>query len=128
MKKSLQGYADKLETIRKELVATKEGLGITGEERIREKLSELYGTVVGYDGRPTDSQLDRLKGLTSELKKQNDLADAIWKNDLPKVNAALKGAKMNTLSVMTKEEFDKTDNSSIAPSGKGFNYRFPFSL
>jgi hypothetical protein len=53
----------KLEKIRKELVATKEGLGITGEERIREKLSELYGSIVGYDGRPTDSQIDRIKGL-----------------------------------------------------------------
>ncbi len=125
-KKSLQGYAEKLEKIRKELVATKEGLGITGEERIREKLSELYGSIVGYDGRPTDSQLERLKGLSFELKKQKDIADGIWKTDLPKVNVALSGAKMNPLSVMTKDEFEKTDNSSIAPSGKGYHFRFPF--
>ena len=128
LKKALQGYADKLEKIRKELVATKEGQGITGEERIREKLSELYGSIVGYDGRPTDSQLERLKGLTSELKKQKELADVIWKNDLPKVNSSLKTAKMNALSVMTKEEFDKTDNSAVTSSGKSFKFRFPFAI
>jgi hypothetical protein len=44
---------------------------------------------------------------------------------LPKVNAALKGAKMNSLVVMTKEEFDKTDNSNAMTSGKSFNRGFP---
>ena len=119
LKKSLQVYIDKLEKIHKELVATKEGLGITGEERIREKLSELYGSVVGYDGRPTDSQLERIKGLAFELDKQKQLADAIWKVDLPKVNAVLKGANVSSLFVMTKEQFDKTDNSNAGTSGKG---------
>jgi photosystem II stability/assembly factor-like uncharacterized protein len=126
LKKSLAAYTAKLEKIRKELVATKEGLGITGEERIREKLSELYGAIVGYDGRPTDSQLERLKGLSFELSKQKEIADAVWKNDLPKVNTALKGAKMQTLAVMTKEEFDKSDNSSVSSSVKGNYYRLPF--
>ncbi len=124
LKKSLQNYVDKLEKIHKELVATKEGLGITGEERIREKLSELYGSVVGYDGRPTDAQLDKLKGLTYDLKKQKDIADANWKTDLPKVNSELKAAKLKPLQIMTKEEFDKTDNGSVAPSVKGLNSRF----
>lgn len=120
LNKSLQSYVDKLEKIRKELVATKEGLGITGEERIREKLSELYGSIVGYDGRPTDSQLDRLKGLALELDKQKALADAIWKTDLPKVNSVLKGAKMNAFAVMTKEDFDKINpESSSGAGGKG---------
>jgi photosystem II stability/assembly factor-like uncharacterized protein len=126
LKKSLQGYTDKLEKVRKELVATKEGLGITGEERIREKLSELYGSIVGYDGRPTDSQLERLKGLSYELNKQKEIAAAIWKTDLPKVNVALKNAKMNSLALMTKEEFDKTDNSNASAGGKSFNRWFPF--
>jgi hypothetical protein len=110
LKKSLQGYADKLEKIRKELIATKEGQSITGEERIREKLSELYGQVVGYDGRPTDSQLQRIDGLQFDIKKQKDIADALWKNDLPKVNAQLKSAKMNELTILARADFDKMDS------------------
>ena len=125
LKKSLQAYVDKLEKVRKELVATKEGLGITGEERIREKLSELYGSIVGYDGRPTEAQLERIKGLAYELNKQKGIAEEIWKTDLPKVNSALKNAKMNSLAVMTKEEFDKTDNSNATASGKSYNRWFP---
>ena len=124
LKKSLQSYIDKLEKVRKELVATKEGLGITGEERIREKLSELYGSVVGYDGRPTDSQLERIKGLKFELNKQKEIAGTIWKTDLPKVNNGLKNAQMNSLVLMTKEEFDKTDTSNSMASGKSFNRWF----
>jgi hypothetical protein len=110
LKKSLQAYADKLEKIRKELIATKEGQSITGEERIREKLSELYGQVVGYDGRPTDSQLQRIDGLQFDIKKQKDIADALWKNDLPKVNAQLKSAKVNELTILARADFDKMDS------------------
>src|SRR5204863_2152421 len=118
---------DKLEKIRKELIATKEGLGITGEERIREKLSELYGQEVGYDGRPTDSQIQRVDGLKFDMKKQQDVADALWKNDLPKLNAQLKGAKMNEITVLQRGDFDKTDAGGTSAGPKPemmfFNYR-----
>ena len=46
-----------VDDLRKKIVATKEGGMITGEERLREFLAELYGSVVGYEGRPTDSQV-----------------------------------------------------------------------
>ncbi len=58
MKKLNQNLAD-LEKIRTELVATKGGEAITGEEKIRERLSELYASVNSYEGRPSESQLDR---------------------------------------------------------------------
>ena len=90
LKKSLQGYADKFEKIRKELVATKEGLAITGEEKIRERLSELYGVVNGYAGRPSDSQLDKAKALRHDLDEQQKIANKIWKDELPGLNDQLK--------------------------------------
>src|SRR5947207_3590087 len=36
MKKSIKGFDDKVENVRKKIVATKEGGAITGEERLRE--------------------------------------------------------------------------------------------
>ncbi len=106
VKKAVQDYLDKLEKIRKELIATKEGLGITGEERIREKLSELYAQVVTYDGRPTDSQLQRVDGLKFDMQKQKDVAEALWKNDMPKLNAQLRAAKETLLTILSRADFD----------------------
>jgi hypothetical protein len=42
----------KLEAIKREIVATKEGGAITGEERIREHLDTVYGALNGWEGRP----------------------------------------------------------------------------
>ena len=41
---------------------------ITGEERIREHLGQLYGAINGYEGRPTDYQAARADSLAHELE------------------------------------------------------------
>ena len=45
--------ADKADVIRKKIVATKEGGAITGEERLREFMDDLYGGILTYEGKPT---------------------------------------------------------------------------
>jgi hypothetical protein len=70
--------AEAADKIRAKIVATKEGGAITGEERLREFLTGLYGDVNGYDGRPTAQQVARADSLTHELedviKEFRDLA------------------------------------------------------
>ena len=48
--RALQRGSAQVDTMRKKIVATKEGGMITGEERLRENLAALYGSVVGYEG------------------------------------------------------------------------------
>jgi hypothetical protein len=48
--------------------------------------------------------------LQFDIKKQKDIADALWKNDLPKVNAQLKSAKVNELTILARADFDKMDS------------------
>ena len=48
--KQLQQLAAECDELRSKIVATKEGGMITGEERIRELLGQLYGAVNGYEG------------------------------------------------------------------------------
>src|SRR5262249_38330587 len=50
----------RIDAVKKEIVATKEGGAITGEERIREHLDQLYGALNGWEGRPGKYQLDRI--------------------------------------------------------------------
>jgi photosystem II stability/assembly factor-like uncharacterized protein len=65
--KKLADAASKLEEIRKKIVATKEGGAITGEERIREHLDEVYGALLGWEGKPAAYQVERVEALRREL-------------------------------------------------------------
>lgn len=66
--------ADEMERQRVALVSSKQGEGISGEEKLREELGTLYGNVNMYEGRPTQSQLTRM----AALEKQLDAATAAF--------------------------------------------------
>ena len=65
--KQLQDLSEKIDDIRKKIVATKEGGAVTGEERIREKTTDLYGDLSIYEGRPAEYQVARIDSLKKEL-------------------------------------------------------------
>ena len=119
LKKKIAVAVDSLESIRKRLIATKGGTAITGEERIRERLSELFANVVGYIGRPTELQLERMRSLEKELDDEKKKADALWIKNIAAINQSLSVQKSVSEKVsvqltppvkwLTKEEFDKTD-------------------
>ena len=109
LKKIISTTVDSLESIRKKLIATKGGLAITGEERIREKLSELFAGVVYYLGRPTDLQLERIKGLEKEMNDEKAKAEVLWNKNLPDINVRLSKTSSPSVKVLTKEEFAKMD-------------------
>jgi DNA repair exonuclease SbcCD ATPase subunit len=73
----IEELRDGLERLRSTLVAS--GGMIEGDEELREKLSGLYGSVNGYEGRPTESQLDRIEVLDDQLEtaeaRLSELAD-----------------------------------------------------
>jgi hypothetical protein len=67
-RKNAQGpLADKLDAIKKKIVATKEGGAITGEERIREHTDHLYSALLSWEGKPAQYLLDRTDALQHEL-------------------------------------------------------------
>ena len=106
MSKELEAFADKLDSLHKTLVATKEG-AITGEEQLRERIVELYGWVTQFGGRPTQSVLDRIPVLEKEIADANATFEAIIGKELAGVNSKLAGKKLDAIKVMTKEEYDK---------------------
>jgi photosystem II stability/assembly factor-like uncharacterized protein len=99
MRKQLTALNDKADAIRKEIVATKEGGAITGEERLREHTDELYGAITSYDGKPTDYQLARIDALTREYNDINGEFAELEKNDLTKANDALKAGNLQLINV-----------------------------
>lgn len=98
---TLKAYNDSLEVIRKLLVPVKEGgnVAFVDEDALRDRVSELYFGLSFYEGRPTDSQLEKIGAI------QYDLADADKKYK------------------KTKAQFqDKTKDELKAPVKKGGAY------
>ena len=115
----LQALANEMDGLRSKIVATKEGGGITGEERIRELLGSLYGAVNGYEGRPTDYQVARTDALGHELEDVlTDFRKATDK-DLSAINASLQKKKMAAISVLTEADWSKQheEAASAKPAG-----------
>jgi photosystem II stability/assembly factor-like uncharacterized protein len=71
--------AAKLDAMHKELVATREGGWLSGEEQLRERLGMLYGSVNSYDGRPTDSQITEMENIAKEIDRRAAAFDTLMK-------------------------------------------------
>ena len=99
---------------------------ITGEERIREKTSQVYGAVVFYEGRPADYYVARIDSLAHERKNVVDEFDALVSKDLSPLNASLTAKKLEPVHVLTREAWDKTNGGTgggAPASGSGLLLR-----
>ena len=120
VQKQLNELADRADDMRKKIVATKEGGNITGELRIREKTTDLYGDFVSYEGRPSDYQMARVDSLKHELSDVANEFDAFVAKDLAKANTALAQKKLEPIRPLTRQEWDKADSGAqggSSPSG-----------
>ncbi|MBI1750418.1 MAG: glycosyl hydrolase [Acidobacteria bacterium] len=107
LKARLETFVANLEKLRKTLVSTHEGGGISGEIRLREKILSLYGMVNGYEGRPTQSQLERMTVLEKDLQGASSQFDGVTSSELAGVNSVLEKKKLEPLKLMTLEEWRK---------------------
>jgi len=103
----LAGLADRLDELRKSIVASREGGQITGEEKLRERLGMLYGAVNGYEGRPTESQTTHTAVLEKELDGARAQFDGIVARDLAAVNSSLAAKTLEPLRVLDRAEWEK---------------------
>ena len=118
--KELEDLAAKCDELRSKIVATKEGGMITGEERIREHLGQVYGAVNGYEGRPTDYQAAREDSLARELEDVIGDFQKLTQKELPGINARLKRKKAEAISVLAETDWQKkreAEGSSGAGAG-----------
>lgn len=91
--------SDKADTLRKEIVATKEGGAITGEERLREHVDQIYGAINSVEDRPTAYQLARIDALDRELSEVEKQWAAMQAGDVSSFNARLKAANLPPLTI-----------------------------
>lgn len=70
---------DDLEKVRAELMATKQKSIFADEEKLRERISELYGTFCGMEAKPNATQLEAIEVLESDYKKQLEALDRVMR-------------------------------------------------
>jgi len=118
--KRLQEFAGRLDEMRRKIVATKEGGAVTGEERIREKTTSLYGDLLNYEGRPTDYQVARIDSLKKELEDVAGEFDAFVEKEIPGVNKSLTQKKLEAIRPLGRRAWDAANGDSeggAAPPG-----------
>jgi photosystem II stability/assembly factor-like uncharacterized protein len=116
-KKKVTAFATKLDDQYKTLVATREGGWLSGEEQLREQIGAVYGAINGYDGRPTDSQIGEMERLAAELAKKNSWFDSASK-ELAEINRTLTSRKLEALTVLSREEWEKKESGVIGATTK----------
>src|SRR5437016_2863773 len=102
----LRAASSTVDSLRKRIVATKEGGMITGEERLRENRTELSGNIVFYDGGPSQTQVERADAIAREL---GDIArdfDAWAARDLAGINSALTAKHLEPIPMLTRAQWE----------------------
>lgn len=107
LRASVQQLAQQVDALRSKIVATKEGGAITGEERIREYLTSVYGDVNNYDGKPTNSQVERTDALGHELEDVMKELDQLTAKQLPVINSGLQKKKLEPIQPLTQQQWEK---------------------
>ncbi len=125
LRASLLAFSKSADDLRSKIVATKEGGAITGEERIREFLGGLYGTVNNYEGLPTQAQVDRASVLRHELDDVISDFSKLTATQLPQLNPALAQKKLPELKVIAEADWQKAHaDDDAGPSDEKKQRRF----
>ena len=104
LQKKLTELSDKMDALRKEMLATRMGR-ITGEKRLREKIGEIYGGLLSYQGKPTASQITGLEQLEAEMSVFQTQVDEVMDNEVPALNKKLEKADLGSFEISDKETF-----------------------
>ncbi len=103
----LRKASQDIDELRKKIVATKEGGAITGEQRLREYLADLYSDVISYEGRPSQMQVMRTDAIARELADVVRDFDAWSAKNLSDLNSVLAAKQLPPIKMLTRTDWEK---------------------
>lgn len=105
LKENLESISKLMEDLHQNLVSTDPNQ-FGSDEKLREKIAEIYGGVSRFQGRPTQSQIDGLEALKVEVSKEKAKADQAFGQRVASINTSLKREGLEEIKLLTKKEYD----------------------
>jgi hypothetical protein len=99
--------------VKKLIVATTEGGAITGEQRIREHLDELYGGIAQWEGRPAKYQVERIDILKRELAEAGKAFDDVVAKEIRPLDSELQQHKLQPVPAVSEAEHEDPDDVAL---------------
>jgi photosystem II stability/assembly factor-like uncharacterized protein len=114
-RQALERLAQDAEKLRNSFVMEGDGY-IGGDVKLRERLGELYGNVLSYEGRPSPSQLERLTTLEAELSEVEQRFERFRKVELANGNRLLSRAGQALIELPDFETWKMKEGSGSKPA------------
>ena len=90
------------------------------DERLRERISDLYYEVSNYPGVPSRSQLERTQSLAADMEVLENQFEEITVSELDELNNALVKRDIVPVSYMSFAAFLESDAIGSGNDGGGF--------
>lgn len=93
-----------------QIVSTQQGEGaIVGQVRLREKIGEVYGAVMGFGGRPSDPQIRALNLYADEVNEIEKQLNTMVNDQLKDLNAFCVKQGLSPVMLTSKEDFLRSE-------------------
>lgn len=102
----VDALAQDLDGLHKTLV-DRTGVITAADPQLRERVIDLYGSVLSYGGAPTASQVQYVSVLATDFAAKRKTFESLTTGRLNEANAALKTAGEAPVAVPTREELEK---------------------
>jgi photosystem II stability/assembly factor-like uncharacterized protein len=104
LSKKLTELSTEMADLRTQILATKEGR-ITGEKRLRERIGDIYGGIISYQGKPTNAQIKSLEELNGQMEGFEQQVNEVVSETLPALNTKLVKADIPEIKLTEKDTF-----------------------
>jgi len=79
--------------------------GLMTGEKLREKLADLYSSIISYSGKPTRAQIYNHAVLQKEVQRAEARFQGLVNKYLPRINRLLAKENLATISLPSKQEY-----------------------
>jgi polyhydroxyalkanoate synthesis regulator phasin len=105
-KKTISDAISYLDSLHKNMVAEKSTLFADSEDKLREKLASIYGTINQYAGKPSSEQIKRIDNLEKDMQSLNNGLQNFYSKQFGKCNDIIQKSGKLQLNRLSRQEFD----------------------
>lgn len=112
----LKSLDSKSKALREQFVALEGDFYVDSDERLRERIAEMYMQVSNFPGKPTQTQLDQTGSLSTEMQAVEATVNQFLEEELKPVNDKLTEAGIPVIKYASFSEFKE---GKLKSSGQG---------